>query len=255
MQLTMPPTRPGALSQEEYTNIAAFILQSNGAPAGEQPLTPSDGRRHQHDRDRPGSGGGGAQPAGRGAPPAAAQAAAGGRGRGAGATGRHHGRRRSEELRPGHRRDAAQSGSRRLADDPPRLPRVNYSPLNQITADNVKDLRLQWIWAMNEGGANQPAPLVHNGVIYPQQPRQHAAGDRRQDRRADLGESLRHATRTAPPCAASPSTTTRSSWRRATRTWWRSTRGPARPSGRRPSAIARRATTAPAAARSSPRAS
>ena len=42
----------------------------------------------------------------------------------------------------------------------------NYSPLNQITRDNVKDLRLQWVWAMNEGGANQPAPLVHNGVIF-----------------------------------------------------------------------------------------
>jgi len=34
MQLTMPPTRPGGLSQEEYVNIAAFLLQSNGAPAG-----------------------------------------------------------------------------------------------------------------------------------------------------------------------------------------------------------------------------
>ena len=32
----------------------------------------------------------------------------------------------------------------------------NYSPLKQITADNVKDLQLEWIWAMNEGGA-QPA--------------------------------------------------------------------------------------------------
>ena len=42
----------------------------------------------------------------------------------------------------------------------------NYSPLNQITRDNVKDLRLQWVWAMNEGGANQPAPLVHNGVVF-----------------------------------------------------------------------------------------
>ena len=39
MQLTMPPTRPGGLSQEEYVNIAAFILQSNGAPAGNQVLT------------------------------------------------------------------------------------------------------------------------------------------------------------------------------------------------------------------------
>src|SRR6266571_1744402 len=42
----------------------------------------------------------------------------------------------------------------------------DYSPLNQITAGNVKDLQLQWTWAMNEGGANQPAPIVHNGVIY-----------------------------------------------------------------------------------------
>src|SRR5262249_1122097 len=42
----------------------------------------------------------------------------------------------------------------------------NSPPLNQITRDNVKDLRLQWIWAMNEGGANQPAPIVHNGVVF-----------------------------------------------------------------------------------------
>src|SRR5262245_5949042 len=33
MQLTMPPASPGGLSQEQYVNIAAFILQSNGAPA------------------------------------------------------------------------------------------------------------------------------------------------------------------------------------------------------------------------------
>src|ERR1051325_9794549 len=42
MQLTMPPTRPGALSVEEYTNIAAFILQQNGAAAGATPFAPSD---------------------------------------------------------------------------------------------------------------------------------------------------------------------------------------------------------------------
>src|SRR5262245_32510432 len=38
MQLTMPPSRPGGLSQEEYVNVAAFILQSNGAVAGAQVL-------------------------------------------------------------------------------------------------------------------------------------------------------------------------------------------------------------------------
>ena len=41
----------------------------------------------------------------------------------------------------------------------------NYSPLNQITAQNVKELQLAWVWAMNEG-TNQPAPVVHNGIMF-----------------------------------------------------------------------------------------
>ena len=36
----------------------------------------------------------------------------------------------------------------------------NYSTLSQVTTGNVKDLQLQWVWAMNEG-TNQPAPVVH----------------------------------------------------------------------------------------------
>jgi alcohol dehydrogenase (cytochrome c) len=43
---------------------------------------------------------------------------------------------------------------------------TNYSPLNQITADNVKSLELVYQSKMNEPGTNQPAPIVHNGVIY-----------------------------------------------------------------------------------------
>jgi alcohol dehydrogenase (cytochrome c) len=45
---------------------------------------------------------------------------------------------------------------------------TSYSPLNQITAQNVGDLRLVWSWAMQEGASNgnQPAPIVHNGVLY-----------------------------------------------------------------------------------------
>jgi alcohol dehydrogenase (cytochrome c) len=42
----------------------------------------------------------------------------------------------------------------------------SYSPLKEITRENVKDLRLQWVWAMNEGGTNQASPIVHNGVLY-----------------------------------------------------------------------------------------
>jgi len=42
----------------------------------------------------------------------------------------------------------------------------SYSPLNEINRGNVRELRLAWVWAMNEGGANQPTPLVHNGIMY-----------------------------------------------------------------------------------------
>jgi alcohol dehydrogenase (cytochrome c) len=42
----------------------------------------------------------------------------------------------------------------------------SHSPLTEITRDNVKHLRLAWVWNMNEGGSNQPTPLVHDGVMY-----------------------------------------------------------------------------------------
>ena len=42
----------------------------------------------------------------------------------------------------------------------------SYSPLKEITAQNVGDLELAWVWAMSEGGANQSHPLVHNGILY-----------------------------------------------------------------------------------------
>jgi alcohol dehydrogenase (cytochrome c) len=43
---------------------------------------------------------------------------------------------------------------------------TSYSPLKEITPNNVKDLQMVWKSPMNEGGTNQPAPIVHNGVIY-----------------------------------------------------------------------------------------
>src|SRR5437870_999855 len=39
LQLTMPPARQGILNQDEYLSIVAFMLQSNGARAGNQALT------------------------------------------------------------------------------------------------------------------------------------------------------------------------------------------------------------------------
>jgi alcohol dehydrogenase (cytochrome c) len=30
----------------------------------------------------------------------------------------------------------------------------------------VKQLQLAWVWAMNDGGANEPTPVVHDGIVY-----------------------------------------------------------------------------------------
>ena len=40
-----------------------------------------------------------------------------------------------------------------------------HSPLDQITVDNVGDLRLVWSWALRTG-PQQTTPLVHDGVLY-----------------------------------------------------------------------------------------
>ncbi|MBZ5675156.1 MAG: PQQ-binding-like beta-propeller repeat protein [Acidobacteriia bacterium] len=44
----------------------------------------------------------------------------------------------------------------------------SFSPLNQITTQNVGDLRQVWSWSMQDGNplGNDPAPIVHNGVLY-----------------------------------------------------------------------------------------
>ena len=254
MQLTMPPARPGALSQEEYANVAAFILQSNGAAAGNQPLTATTEVDDQHHRDRSGSGSCAAQAQARRRPPA--PAAGGGRGRGAAAP--PVGITVAGEVK----NYVPVTDAMLRNPDPADWLMIrhdyhanNYSPLNQITADNVKDLRLQWVWAMNEGGANQPAPLVHNGVVYLNNPGNVMQAHRRQDRRSDLGESLRHARDRRRHARHLHLRRQRLRRRRAMRGCGLRRARPARPSGRPPSAIDRRATTAPAAARCWPRAS
>jgi glucose dehydrogenase len=53
-----------------------------------------------------------------------------------------------------------------LAHVPPQLSGLELQPLKQINAANVKDLQLKWAWAMNEGGANEVTPIVHDGVMF-----------------------------------------------------------------------------------------
>ena len=204
IQSTMPPTGEN-LSAAQYLAVTAFILQANGAPAGAQALDrrrpPCRSAASRPARRRPAA-------AARRCRPAAAQRRWPVRARrraGRTAPRRRTRRRRrrtrdrsaspsrrGEELRAGHRRDAAQSGSGRLADGAPQLPGLELQPARRRSrATTSKDLQLAWVWAMNEGGANQPTPLVHNGIIYLVNTDEHRAGARRADRRSDLGEPRR----------------------------------------------------------------
>jgi len=138
IQAAMPPTGRRATAQEAE-QLAAFILQANAA-----------------------SGGGG------GAPQAAAPAPA-------------DGPRINTQFPPGRGLTVAGEVPNYVpvTDDMLRNPpdgdwlmiRRNYqawshSPLTQITPANVGRLRIAWVWAMTEGGASEPTPIVHNGVIY-----------------------------------------------------------------------------------------
>ena len=46
-----------------------------------------------------------------------------------------------------------------------------YSPLDQITLDNVEELQLAWSWAMDDTGSQEAAPLAHDGILYVPNPR------------------------------------------------------------------------------------
>ena len=173
VQSTMPP-QAASLPSDQYLSIVAFILQSNGASAGAQPFTGSVAVRIG--TLSPGSGG---------VAPTSAAA------RGAGAAGQRGGRGDQGAIGRGRGGPIAASGpvgvtvegevknyapvtDALLRNPPPGdwlMARRNYqgwssSPLTQITRDDVKNLQLAWVWAMNEGGANEPMPLVHNGIIY-----------------------------------------------------------------------------------------
>src|SRR4029079_15963257 len=59
-----------------------------------------------------------------------------------------------------------------------------FSPLTQVTRDNVNDLRLAWSWAL-PNGPNEVTPLVHDGVMLV-----HAYGDKVQALDAATGDLL-----------------------------------------------------------------
>ena len=181
---TMPPTNPGALGEQGTLAVVAFLMQINGAPAGQQALT----ARTETPLGSVLTGQAPAQGQARGAGAGRGTGRGGGRGRGAAASGvslpiagaGSGARGRGDE--PGNRGVTVPGEVKNYVPVTPEMLRNpspndwlifrrNYlghssSPLNQITPANVKGLQLQWVWAMNDSGSNQTTPLVHNGVMY-----------------------------------------------------------------------------------------
>jgi alcohol dehydrogenase (cytochrome c) len=160
---TMPPGGPGTLGPDVYAQIAAFILQANGAVPGNQPLTADTSVVISSVAT-----GQAPQPGGRGGGAGGQQAAGGGRGQGP---------------RPAGPRGLTVTGEVKnyvpVTDEMLLHPDPNdwlmirrnyqassYSPLAQITTKNVQGLQLVWSWAMNDGGAAETTPIVHNGTIF-----------------------------------------------------------------------------------------
>ena len=158
---TMPISNPGSLSDQDALSLVAFILQSNGASAGTQPLAA-----------------GTIVPIGAVATGAAPQAAAAGSDEDAGT--RASGAPRNPNVRLGLLVEGEVKNYVPVTDEMLLKPNPadwlivrggyqgwNHSALSQVTRDNVKDLRLVWSWNMNDSvAANEPTPLVHNGIIY-----------------------------------------------------------------------------------------
>ena len=153
---SMPLGRGNSLTPEQYANITAYILYANGSNAGNTAFT-ADTAAQIGDvatglvRRGLGQRSGAARTAAAQVPPVALGLVVKGN--------IHHYVPVSDAL---------------LRDPPPGdwlMPRGNYrgwsfSKLDQINTDNVGKLQLAWTWQLPEGGTNEVAPLVHDGIMY-----------------------------------------------------------------------------------------
>ena len=170
IRVTMPPEDRNSLSPQQAYDLAAFVLQANGAVAGEEALA-ADAPGLSAVLDTLGLDGG---PASAGsAAPAAIADRRDLRGPVAATeeeVGRPPGEREIEGFEPVtvemlHHPDPGDWLMFRRTWDG-----QGHSPLDQIDAGNVGELRLAWSWAMADG-VNQPTPLVYRGVMYLANPR------------------------------------------------------------------------------------
>jgi alcohol dehydrogenase (cytochrome c) len=144
----MPPGQAGVISDQSYVDLVAYLLESNGAVPGDRTLMADAG-----------------VPIGDAADMEEARRAAG-----AGERPRRRSSRFMNQVVP---QDLSPVTDEMLADPPPgdwlswRRTRNShgYSTLDQVTRDNVADLKLEWSISVRPGN-HQTTPLVHEGVMF-----------------------------------------------------------------------------------------
>jgi len=153
--MPLAPGVPGSLGEQTYVNIAAFMLRANGAEPGEDPLTASstvvigdiaDGAASDYLAELAN------------AEAEMAAAPSGPIGLTVTGTAQTYTPVSDDELRAGAGDDWLMIRGNYEA--------WNYSPLTEVNRDNVHRLQLKWSWAIAEGGRSQPAPVVHDGVMF-----------------------------------------------------------------------------------------
>jgi len=164
VKASMPYGNGNSLDADTYRRIVAYVLAYNGAQPGTKPLTGSENVKINTIAD------------GKTPPALLAQQTTPARGGGGGGP-------RPATYYPQTRLGMTVTGTlptynpvtdamlAKPADGDWLMYRRNYqgwsnSPLKQVTAANVKNLQLQWSWAMNDGGAAQVTPIVHDGIMF-----------------------------------------------------------------------------------------
>jgi PQQ-dependent dehydrogenase (methanol/ethanol family) len=163
---TMPPAAPNSLSDDVYTQVLAFIARENGVIASTRALSGAPAALRSAALPAAPGGPGGGLTIGVPLPPGPPR------------------RNPLDRLTPVT--DAMLSAPadgewltwRRSFDA------QGFSPLTQITRDNVNDLHLAWSWAL-PNGPNEVTPIVHDGVMFV-----HAYGDKVQALDAATGDLL-----------------------------------------------------------------
>ena len=175
LRRTMPPQAPGSLSESQYQDVSAFLLSANAIPASSTvTLTAANSvvflngdvsalANGVQRTPVPGRAGTVPSPHTRNAVPEIATVYSSDRALSRSYTGINNSA--IDKFR--------NVSSEELADPAPadwtywrRSPQSQgYTPLDQITAENVSSLSLAWVWGMEEG-RSQPAPLVRDGIIF-----------------------------------------------------------------------------------------